>query len=123
VSVEAPLLAAGRGLLAAERRVFGSLPGRDQRLMRAVRAAAAEARCAWWAPPLPGRLLHLRSSLHVDTPERDGWWALATEGVTEIALEAGHVAMLREPDVAVTGAILQREIDAALERGRALALA
>ena len=55
--VDSALLAAGRGLLTAERYAFGGLPGRDARLRRAVRAAAKEARRAYWAEPWPGHLL------------------------------------------------------------------
>ena len=99
-------LAAGRGLLAAERHAFGGLPGRDERLMRAVRAAAKEARQAYWAEPWPGRLVHLRSAEHRHNPLMDGWWALALDGVVEAPLDAAHIAMLREPDVARTAAAL-----------------
>ena len=113
--IQAGLLAAGRGLLAAERRVFGELPGRDERLMRAVRAAAKEAKAAYWALPAPGRLVHLRSTEHAENPLMDGWWALASDGVIEVPLDAAHIAMLREPAVARTAAALQQAIDAALE--------
>jgi thioesterase domain-containing protein len=119
--IQAGLLAAGRGLLAAERRLFGELPGRDERLMRAVRAAAKEARAAYWAAPAPGRLVHLRSTEHAGNPLMDGWWALARDGVVEIPLDAAHIPMLREPAVAQTAAALQQAIDAALGREHALA--
>ena len=113
VPVEPALRAAGRGLLTAER-VVGGLPGRDQRLMRAVRSAAKEARGAYWAEPAPGRIVHLRSSEHEGNPLMEGWWALAADGVEEVALDAAHIAMLREPHVARTGEVLQAAIDAAL---------
>ncbi len=119
--IQAGLLAAGRGLLVAERRVFGELPGRDERLMRAVRAAAKEARAAYWAEPAPGRLVHLRSKEHAENPLMDGWWALALDGVVEVPIAAAHIGMLREPDVAQTAAALQQAIDAAVGSGRALA--
>lgn len=121
--VRSALLAAGRGLLAAERHVFGELPGRDERLMRAVRAAAKEARAAWWAEPSRGRFLHIRSAEHANNPLMDGWWALALEGVREVPLAAAHVGMLREPDAAHTAAVLQQAIDAAIGHRHALARA
>jgi amino acid adenylation domain-containing protein len=111
--VESALLAAGRGLLTAERYAFGGLPGRDARLRRAVRAAAKEARRAYWAEPWPGHLLHVRSAEHRDNPLMDGWWALARDGVTEVHLDAPHMGMLREPDVSLTAQALEEAIDAA----------
>jgi len=111
--VESVLLAAGRGLLTAERYAFGGLPGRDARLRRAVRAAAKEARRAYWADPWPGHLLHVRSAEHRDNPLMDGWWALARDGVTEVHLDTPHMGMLREPDVSLTAQALEEAIDAA----------
>jgi thioesterase domain-containing protein len=111
--VESALLAAGRGLLTAERYAFGGLPGRDARLRRAVRAAAKEARRAYWADPWPGHLLHVRSAEHRDNPLMDGWWALARDGVTEVHLDTPHMGMLREPDVSLTAQALEEAIDAA----------
>ena len=102
-----------RAARVAERHAFGGLPGRDARLRRAVRAAAKEARRAYWSDPWPGRLVHIRSAEHRDNPLMDGWWALAGDGVTEVWLHVQHVAMLREPDVALTARALQEAIDGA----------